>query len=146
MSQERFEIAPLAVEEDAAQVKHPLGETTAPTHSGTIESHPDEIADGALGSAGADVQVALTELAVGHSVAVFHQIANELEQAFALALVARPCLGNLRQLLPSGGKHGATSTAAQALGLLCYPGGQLGRALRASSAAGPRGATLAELR
>ena len=88
------EVVPLAVEQDAAEVKHPLGSASAPAHPGAVETHADEVADRAFDGAGADVEVVAAERMVRHPMAMLAEVCEYIENLLALGLVARAGLGD----------------------------------------------------
>src|SRR5690606_32621629 len=65
-----------AVPEERRELEHSLGgpEGTSPAYTGAVEAHADEVADGTLDSAGADVEILAAELGIAHAAAVFGEV------------------------------------------------------------------------
>jgi len=83
------ELIPLAVEQDTAQMEHPLRSASAPSHAWTVESHANEVADRAFDDAGGDVEVVGAKRVVAHPMAVLAEVREDVEQLLALGFVAR---------------------------------------------------------
>src|SRR5690606_41995785 len=49
------EVIPLAADQDAPQLEDELGALAPPAHSGTVQAHGDDVADGTLDGSRADV-------------------------------------------------------------------------------------------
>jgi hypothetical protein len=87
-SKMRGEVVPLTVEQDASQVEHPLGTTSAPTHPRAIETHSDEVADRTFDDAGGDVEIVAPKGVVAHAMAMLADVREDIEQLLAPGLVA----------------------------------------------------------
>jgi hypothetical protein len=58
------EVRPLTVQQDAAQVQDALGALPSPPHTGAVEAHSDQVADGAFDDTAPDDEVVCAQLGV----------------------------------------------------------------------------------
>ena len=111
-------------------MEHTLRAFAAPAHAGPIEPKANEVANGAFHCPRADVEVSAAQEVIAHPLPVLGEMLLDLEQPFALALVARSGLrdGAVRPF--NGVEYRSDAATAQQLGLLRHPGSELLRALR----------------
>jgi hypothetical protein len=83
-----MERAPLAVEQDAAQVQHQFGAFSAPAHPRAVQPQADEIAHCTLDGPCVDVEVVCAELFRYFDIELLRKLGGEL----------RPCSGALELL------------------------------------------------
>src|SRR5580692_7996914 len=99
------EVIPLAVEQDASQVQDHLGTVPSPAHAGPVEAYADQVADGALDDAGADVEVLPPQAVVAHADSVLAEVGGGLLQDVSAVLVAGTGRGGRGQCAVQLGEH-----------------------------------------
>lgn len=110
-------------------MQHEFRAATAPPHAGTVETHPDEIADRSFHDTAADRKVFPPEAAVAHPVSLVGQVVQSCRQALSLALVPGSRSGSCCERCAQGGEDRADPDVTQVPGVLGDPCLQFGGAL-----------------
>ena len=93
------EFAPLPVEQDATQVKEAFGPLSTPAHTGTVESHADEVADGSFHGTASDVEIILPKGGVIQTALILHKMVDDHRKSVPSPFVPGSRFGNAAKLI-----------------------------------------------